>query len=59
MEASNLKCVNSVLNIIGVNSLRLEGIHINKDNKANKINKNSILVRFIKIFKIPYETRIH
>ena len=37
--ASEPKCVNSILEIIGVNSLRLEGLHI----KLNNLNAQYLL----------------
>ena len=41
-EASELKWVNPVLNIIGFNSLRLGGLHIHSQNKVIENNEKEI-----------------
>ena len=40
MEASEPKCVNSLLDIIGVNSLRLGGLQLYPQFKSNRMGSN-------------------
>ena len=42
MEASEPKLVNSILNIIGVNSLRLRGLHISLYDKSHFMTQNKL-----------------